>query len=675
MLLIVYLFLAGILGVTKGQIYSNTEFNNTLGLYFEKVNAIQQETGIWRATVYLDVEKSTNFLSTFDNKLNELIRQCLTVVPLNCHENFGFTRISNKINAAKRKEQFLIDIVQNIKEYSAHHQKGTLPSTVIKRKRSMPWFGLIGKIARPIAGILNQEDGERYEAAIKDLSAVQSNMSRLMGEQAHIIKSELHKIHEQSEKRENEISQMQQQLDEFLNNEKKIEQNIRLIRFEKLISRTALQFEFCIEEFQKGIEELLTLIQAAQEGILHHSLITKNQILTMAKEIQEAMPGMDFPVPASQINIIHLSQIAKVSMRMQGTQILVAIDIPLLGRDTYDLYKMHQIPIVQTGQPKADRAYILPRTKYLALERDYKKYFYLNNDFLQGCKMYNYKYICQLQQPVYDANALPSCEVNLLRNPTLEILRTCDVRLSTNQKPYWAPILSLGGWLYSVTKKEIARIRCNGKEKHLELKGNGIIQIATDCVLNTDSVTLTALPIFDDPTEYVYEPHLNLNISELSPELTEYRLTTTDIKKSTNKSNLSPIWDSEKTDVALTDLERQWNALSEHRVKLQQYQLLTHSTIGGITLLAAVFFICFFRKPLCKFANCIIPSCKIKKEETILQPSIHYEVDISKLTNQSNFMKTSKSEGESPKLTKIPINLATKGGAVSKHTKPMFPVC
>lgn len=506
MLSIVCLFLVGVLGVTEGELYSNTVFKSNVGLYYEKLNPIHPEAGIWKATVYLDVEKSNGFLNGLKKKLEELTVQCQSMAQLTCDATFGFPRIGRRINLARRTEKSLFDIVDIIKQHSSLERKGMLPSTVIRRKRSMPWFGFIGKIASPIAGILNHDDGERYEKAIEELSAVQSNMSRLMGEQTHLIKSELHKIHELTGQRETEIIKMQKKLDEYLQNEKKIEKHLEISRFERLVSITALELEFCIEEFQRGMEEILSSIRAIQEGILHPSLISKEQILNMAREIQEATPGLDFPVPVLQISIIDFKNIAKVSMRMQGKRLLIAIDIPLLGRDVYDLYKIHQSPILQIGQPKADRAYILPRSKYLALERDYKRYFYLNDDFLQRCKINNDKYLCNLQQPVYDANVLPSCEVNLLRNPALEILRTCDIRLSTNQKPYWAPILSLGGWLYALPSKEIAHLICKETQMNLELKGNGILQINSNCVLRTNSVTLTALPIFEDPTEYVYEP-------------------------------------------------------------------------------------------------------------------------------------------------------------------------
>lgn len=117
------------------------------------------------------------------------------------------------------------------------------------------------------------------------------------------------------------------------------------------------------------------------------------------------------------------------------------------------------------------------------------------------------------------------------------------------------------------------------------------------------------------------------------------------------------------------------NALSEHRVKIQQYQILTHSALGGCTFLATIFIIYFFRKPIKKLANCIIPCCKIRNRGIKLQPTapIDYELDITKLAKQSELMKTEKSE-QSSKLTKIPINIIPKNVTSSKNSKSKFPV-
>ncbi|XP_051176797.1 uncharacterized protein LOC127291639 [Leptopilina boulardi] len=412
-----------------------------------------------------------------------------------CDETFGLLRISKRLRLATRTQKSLNVIIEGLKKHSQFHTETVLPATVTRRKRNIPWFGFIGKIAGPVAGILNYEDGKRYEQAIEELNLGQSNISKLMNEQTHLVRSELNKIHQVAEQRESEMNAFHQIMGEYWGNLTEINQHIIIAEFETLALKTALALEFSIEEYQVGLDEIITTIRGAQEGILHPSLITKDQIITIAREIEEAMPGLDFPIPMSQINVIDFMRLSKVSIRIQGKRILVVIDIPLLGQDIYDLYKLHQVPILQTGQPKADRAYILPRSKYLALERDNKRYFYLDDNVLHSCKMNNDKYICQINQAIYDATVSPSCEVNLLRRPTLEILRTCDIRLSTNQQPYWTPVLSLGGWLYSVSAPEIAQLSCNREQpKKLKIKGSGILQIGTNCIIRTDSVTLTALP-------------------------------------------------------------------------------------------------------------------------------------------------------------------------------------
>lgn len=569
MLTVMYLFLAGCLGVSNSQYIYNTEFNNTLGLYYERLTPLQAVAGIWRATIFLDIEQPKDFLTILNNQLVKLNDRCMAMMNFSCDKSFGFSRITKRIQVARRTKDTLTETISTLRNYSKFRTYKQIPATVTRKKRNMPWFGFIGKIAKPVAGILNYEDGERYEQAIDNLQQEQYNISRLMGEQTHLIRSELHKIHELSIQREIEVNIMHQTLKQYKESITKINKDLIFAKFETLALATSLKVENSVEEYQAGLEEILSAIQAAQEGTLHLSLISREQIISMAREIQEATPGLEFPVHVSQINVIDFMHLSKVSMRVQGKRIFIVVDIPILERDVYDLYKLHQVPIPQTEQPKGDRAYILPKTKYLALEADNKRYIYLDDDTLQSCKMNNNKYICYLNQPIYDSTLLPSCEVNLLRKPSLAILRTCNIRLSTNHQPYWTSMVSLGGWLYALREPETAQLICSKRQrKDLILKGSGILQISPNCIVRTDSVTLTALQIFKDPTEYIYKPQINLNISELSPGLAEYHLTAMDMTEPAKNFTLSPIWDSEKTDIALADLERQWNSLREHSIKL-----------------------------------------------------------------------------------------------------------
>lgn len=50
------------------------------------------------------------------------------------------------------------------------------------------------------------------------------------------------------------------------------------------------------DEHQHAVEKFLETIQVAREGRLHPSLITAKQLEQIAREIQDHIPEMEFPV-------------------------------------------------------------------------------------------------------------------------------------------------------------------------------------------------------------------------------------------------------------------------------------------------------------------------------------------------------------------------------------------
>ena len=76
----------------------------------------------------------------------------------------------------------------------------------------------IGSIFGPIVGLLTSEDGKEYTNAINELNDRQSNLSRIMKQQTHIIGAELQNIHEELHLRNTAIQELQTTLTETIKN-------------------------------------------------------------------------------------------------------------------------------------------------------------------------------------------------------------------------------------------------------------------------------------------------------------------------------------------------------------------------------------------------------------------------------------------------------------------------
>ena len=206
---------------------------------------------------------------------------------------------------------------------------------------------------------------------------------------------------------------------------------------------------------------------------------------------------------------------------------------------------------------------------------------FLDEDDLRTCHLSHKRYLCHVSQVIYDVAMVPTCEVELLRYPSKDLLRTCDIRITYDQ---------ISDIRYSLTSPELAHLICSKTpdQKYI-LEKTGLIQMAPGCSLKTESATIPAITLKEDPQEYLYETQLSLDLTELSPIISKHR----DYLDSplNNVHDSKPTWQGSDADTTLMDLEKKLTALSQHRLEIREHYHYTHSAIGGVIFLILGFII------------------------------------------------------------------------------------
>ena len=200
------------------------------------------------------------------------------------------------------------------------------------------------------------------------------------------------------------------------------------------------------------------------------------------------------------------------------------------------------------------RAYVAPRARYLATNEERRNYIHLEEDNLRTCHLIHGCHICHPTHPIYDALLVQSCEMELLRRPSLQVLRSCNIKVTYDHRPCWIPLTTLGGWLYSLATPETARLTCSGKStQEYQLKNAGIIQMTPGCSLLTENVALPAIMLKENPHEYIYEPFMYLDLSEMSPTLVQHHQLI--VLKPPSKEETEQPWYGSDADSTLSELE------------------------------------------------------------------------------------------------------------------------
>ena len=186
--------------------------------------------------------------------------------------------------------------------------------------------------------------------------------------------------------------------------------------------------------------------------------------------------------------------------------------------------------------------------------------------------------------PLIDAACTKDCEISMLLRPNTRYLSECEIVYSNEDKTYWNYLESEGAWLFSSPKDKILRIICPGKPSNkTTIKGVGIVRLTPGCQAQTDEITLITENFKDTKTTYIYKPQINLDISELYPDIKEniphFSALTTD--------NKHIGWSTKKS--TLTEITKQLNQIKQHKMdNYTTYGIIISSILANILIIGSI---------------------------------------------------------------------------------------
>ena len=165
----------------------------------------------------------------------------------------------------------------------------------------------------------------------------------------------------------------------------------------------------------------------------------------------------------------------------------VCLDVPLLDKTDYNLYRLHSVPVVQSILKNGSgRAYVLSEFSHLAMADWQRTYLLMKEREMDQCKELRGLYMFSENLSARETSIYASCESSLLNNPTAESFRLCEVQVSYRKRPFLYLIETIGVCIYSFLTRTAAEITCPGRRTaKIQLNGVGIVQIAPGCYLRT----------------------------------------------------------------------------------------------------------------------------------------------------------------------------------------------
>ena len=248
----------------------------------------------------------------------------------------------------------------------------------------------------------------------------------------------------------------------------------------------------------------------------------------------------------------------KTTTNYKNKTLRIRLDIPLLEKDDYNLHRIHSVPVVQPVLKNGSgRAYVRSEFTHIAIENSQRTYLLMEEGGMVQCKKLKEFYMCPNNSPVYEASTYASCESSLLNNRTVESFRLCEVQVSYKKRPYFKILETLNGWMYSVLATTTVKITCpSRKPQTVQLSGVGIVR--------TSGLSLPSPGSRAQTSVVTYEPHLHLNLSELSPALLQHKQLMASPEPQQEPPEGSPAENGrcKENDETLSKLEDQLNEIS-----------------------------------------------------------------------------------------------------------------
>lgn len=334
----------------------------------------------------------------------------------------------------------------------------------------------IGTIWKSITGNLDATDGQYYNDCINKLTNDEHQIENLVKNQISVTTSviknfntTIQKLQIDEETFNKNLIEIQTTLSNISNDLSYYEAQIKLLE----ICETLMESFVFVKD---ALDNVLNAIAFARLKILHNSIIIPDDLIDSLQLISQSLKRNNLPLPIFVSNIAQYLDIIELGAYQMDSKIVFILKIPLVEPETYTLYRLYPIPILDN---RTGLYHILPTAqKYVA--RDEDSLFYISMRDLTKCKSLDQNTkICSSLLP-YPIDSDSICEAQLLRRSS-QLPRTCQTTLLI-AKEYYVQEIVPDTWLIAISDPLPVTIKCENMDATTRIiNNNSILSLQAQC--------------------------------------------------------------------------------------------------------------------------------------------------------------------------------------------------
>lgn len=328
-------------------------FGSNQGILSEEVGNVKVQEKSWHLVTYIDLQHLDKNIESAKELFTEYKELCTLS---------GFSGYLTRGELTILKKKFVEIEAQKLEIYAMLELKSDgLRQNRFKRSLGPLKYG--GTILGYVFGTLNENDEEFFDKQIEKLNNVSDDTLTVLEKQTQIVKNEFLIC-------KNNTDFIAAELEKTKNLTQSEIHNI-----EKIMIYTAILNRH-VSDLQADCDALVNALIFAKEGQLHHKLINHENVKNVINLIKLTEIECNLPPFSESPTLSEISKASKITVFYSNLRLNYIIDIPLLERNMYKLFKHYPLP--KKIENSTSFMYILPTYKYVVINSENEKYFYLN---------------------------------------------------------------------------------------------------------------------------------------------------------------------------------------------------------------------------------------------------------------------------------------------------------
>ncbi|KAL0883539.1 hypothetical protein ABMA27_015693 [Loxostege sticticalis] len=445
--------------------YNTTKLRNNQTIYFDKISNMRLITDEWKLVVFYDMDAYWEGVSLAKKYLDHLENLCQKIqIMSHCQ------LVLLHLHHCESELEHYNEILTNHGQLSENHQR---------RRRGL--VNAIGSIAHSLFGVLDDDFAQQYQRDLNKLRSNHKYFNQLLKNQTSIIESEynvIKRIEKTVRQQHKTFNQHLNKLENLTNTmQKQIQENTYANEF-ALSSITANGILMNLKDIQ---QMLLNTITDIFHGKFNIHLLKPEQLTKELHIISgQISKELSLPIDNIQTDLTKIYHLLTVKTRFTEKYLIFEIKIPLVTRDTFEMYKLIPIPIEISG--KMQKIIIVSDLLAINIQKDLQIPF--SELQYQQCIHYDSdNLLCAHQIPI---SITKTDQSYCIKEKESFSCKTESIKC----KNTWVQLHKVNNYLYSCCGQCSIQIICDYQITIERLDKVGILALASGCVIKDDGITL-----------------------------------------------------------------------------------------------------------------------------------------------------------------------------------------